>query len=115
MDNLRRFPPPWTIEERKDGFEVKEASGFSSVRPAPRGIAPQWPPVRALVSLARGGEADCQGNLPLARAAEASAILTASLAVRQTFGLTAKIQPQNRDCGCVWNGPRPRKFEDSLC
>ncbi|WP_312016262.1 hypothetical protein [Bradyrhizobium liaoningense] len=28
MDNLRRFPAPWTMEERKDGFQVKDASGF---------------------------------------------------------------------------------------
>lgn len=28
MDNLWRFPAPWTMEERKDGFEVKDASGF---------------------------------------------------------------------------------------
>ena len=28
MDNLRRFPAPWTMEEHKDGFQVKDASGF---------------------------------------------------------------------------------------
>lgn len=28
MDNLRRFPAPWTMEEYKDGFCVKDASGF---------------------------------------------------------------------------------------
>lgn len=25
---VRRFPAPWVMEERKDGFEVKDASGF---------------------------------------------------------------------------------------
>ncbi len=33
MDNLRRFPAPWTMEERKDSFEVKDASGFSAASP----------------------------------------------------------------------------------
>ncbi len=28
MDNLRRFPAPWVMEEDKDGFRVKDASGF---------------------------------------------------------------------------------------
>jgi hypothetical protein len=27
MDS-RRFPAPWTMEEHKDGFQVKDASGF---------------------------------------------------------------------------------------
>ncbi|MET4121990.1 hypothetical protein ABIB90_008254 [Bradyrhizobium sp. JR4.1] len=29
MDNLRRFPAPWTIEEETDCFRVKDAVGFS--------------------------------------------------------------------------------------
>lgn len=28
MDNLRRFPPPWTMFEEEDGFSVRDASGF---------------------------------------------------------------------------------------
>jgi hypothetical protein len=28
MDNLRRFPPPWTMEEDKHCFSIKDASGF---------------------------------------------------------------------------------------
>lgn len=28
MDNLRRFPAPWAMEECKDGFRVVDASGF---------------------------------------------------------------------------------------
>ena len=28
MDNLRRFPAPWSIEEDEHGFRVKDASGF---------------------------------------------------------------------------------------
>ncbi|MEO8319155.1 MAG: hypothetical protein ABI561_12605 [Bradyrhizobium sp.] len=28
MDNLRRFPPPWVMEEDEHGFRVKDASGF---------------------------------------------------------------------------------------
>lgn len=31
MDNLRRFPAPWTMEEDKHGFSVKDASGFHGV------------------------------------------------------------------------------------
>jgi hypothetical protein len=28
MDNLRRFPAPWVMEEDEHGFRVKDASGF---------------------------------------------------------------------------------------
>lgn len=28
MDNLRRFPAPWTMKEDKHGFSVRDASGF---------------------------------------------------------------------------------------
>ncbi|MGY3134552.1 hypothetical protein ACVWZM_005234 [Bradyrhizobium sp. USDA 4501] len=28
MDNLRRFPAPWVMEEHEDGFRVKDANGF---------------------------------------------------------------------------------------
>jgi hypothetical protein len=28
MDNLRRFPAPWTCEEDKDCFRIKDATGF---------------------------------------------------------------------------------------
>ena len=28
MDNLRRFPAPWTMEEYEDSFQVRDASGF---------------------------------------------------------------------------------------
>jgi len=28
MDNLRRFPPPWSMEEGEGGFTVRDASGF---------------------------------------------------------------------------------------
>lgn len=28
MDNLRRFPAPWVMEEDKDGFRETDASGF---------------------------------------------------------------------------------------
>lgn len=29
MDNLRRFPAPWVMEEDEDCFRVRDASGFS--------------------------------------------------------------------------------------
>jgi hypothetical protein len=29
MDNLRRFPAPWVMEEDGDCFRVRDASGFS--------------------------------------------------------------------------------------
>ncbi|OKO70891.1 hypothetical protein AC629_39880 [Bradyrhizobium sp. NAS80.1] len=29
MDNLRRFPAPWVMEEEEDCFRVKDANGFS--------------------------------------------------------------------------------------
>jgi len=28
MDNLRRFPAPWVMEEDEHGFRVKDANGF---------------------------------------------------------------------------------------
>ncbi|WP_445216718.1 hypothetical protein ACKWRH_31710 [Bradyrhizobium sp. Pa8] len=28
MDNLRRFPAPWVMEEEKECFRVKDANGF---------------------------------------------------------------------------------------
>jgi hypothetical protein len=28
MDNLRRFPAPWVMEEDEHGFRVKDADGF---------------------------------------------------------------------------------------
>ena len=28
MDNLRRFPAPWVMEEDENGLHVKDASGF---------------------------------------------------------------------------------------
>ena len=28
MDNLRRFPPPWTYEEGEDAYRVKDGNGF---------------------------------------------------------------------------------------
>ena len=28
MDNMRRFPPPWALEEDEHGFKVRDASGF---------------------------------------------------------------------------------------
>jgi hypothetical protein len=28
MDNLRRFPAPWSVEEDEHGFHVRDASGF---------------------------------------------------------------------------------------
>jgi hypothetical protein len=29
MDNLRRFPAPWVMEEEEGSFRVKDANGFS--------------------------------------------------------------------------------------
>ena len=28
MENLRRFPAPWTYEEGEDAYRVKDANGF---------------------------------------------------------------------------------------
>src|SRR5438128_2045555 len=28
MDNMRRFPAPWAMEEDEDGFKVRDTSGF---------------------------------------------------------------------------------------
>jgi hypothetical protein len=80
MDNLRRFTPPWTVQEGDDHcFRVFDATGFFicavSHREDLHSRNYQYADAHMRRKEAKGGEADCESNLAAAGAIEAASLL----------------------------------------
>lgn len=95
MYNLRRFPAPWVMEEDKDCFRVKDASGFSLCCIVHRQDLDDRPYQYADEFLTRDEARRIEGDLSAAGAAEASPILMSTEIVRPAAELPGQRKIEN--------------------